>query len=47
MDVAMCMCRYVCVSHATSDGEPVQLHYSSDDGDISDNEFANFGSVPQ
>ena len=30
-----------------TDGEPVLSNYSSDDGNIGDNEFANFGSVPK
>ena len=45
------MCTHMCVLHATSfittDGEPVQLNYSSDDDNIGDDEFANIGSVPE
>ena len=29
-----------------TDGEPIQLNYSSDDGNVGDDEFANIGSVP-
>ena len=43
----MCVCVYLQYHLTNTDGEPVQLNYSSDDGNIGDDEFANVDSVPE